>query len=197
MSVLHKPHLLKAAGIFLSVYLVSLVLWIQVKDYYGYAMTLTASKLAAGLKSARLEEISRGKGIVQATFIHSRDPNMLIDIPVNTSSYTFNAPLTFAIMGALYFVLKRRKRAYGEALAILVSVHFLYVFSLETKELTEVFMDRGLEAHSVPRLFVYQFLWGFIDNMVIRFEPFLIGFYMFLRFRKDRPQVGNPDARDT
>src|SRR5512139_2318993 len=144
MSVLHKPHLLKAAGIFLSVYLVSLVLWIQVKDYYGYAMTLTASKLAAGLKSARLEEISRGKGIVQATFIHSRDPDMLIDIPVNTSSYTFNAPLTFAIMGALYFVLKKRKRAYGEALAILVSVHFLYVFSLDTKELTEVFMDRGL-----------------------------------------------------
>jgi hypothetical protein len=93
-------------------------------------------------------------------------------------------------MGALYFVLKRRKRAYGEALAILVSVHFLYVFSLDTKELTEVFMDRGLEAHSVPRLFVYQFLWGFIDNMVIRFEPFLIGFYMFLRFRKDGLKAG-------
>ncbi len=191
MSVLRKPHLLKAAGIFLSVYLVSLVLWIQVKDSYGYAMTLTASKLAAGLKSARLEEISREKGTIQVTFTHfTRGADTLIDIPVNTSSYTFNAPLTFAIMGALFFVLKRRKRAYAEALAILVSVHFFYVFSLETKELTEVFMDRGLEAHSVPRLFVYQFLWGFIDNMVIRFEPFLIGIYMFLRFRKDSPQAG-------
>src|SRR5512135_2946458 len=119
MSVLHKPHLLKAAGIFLFVYLVSLVLWIQVKDYYGYAMTLTASKLAAGLKSARLEEISREKGTIQVTFTRfTRGVDTLIDIPVNTSSYTFNAPLTFAIMGALYFVLKRRKRAYGEALAI-------------------------------------------------------------------------------
>ena len=179
-----KPHLLKAVGIFLAVYLVSLVLWIQVKDSYGYAMTLTASKLVAGLKSARLEEITREKGIMQATFIHSRNPNMLIDIPVNTSSYTFNAPLTFAIMGALYFVLERRKRAYGEALVILVSVHLLYIFALEAKELTEVFVARGLEARSVPRLAAYQFLWGFVDNMVIRFEPFLIGFYMFLRFRK-------------
>lgn len=179
-----KPHLLKAVGIFFAVYLISLVLWIQVKDSYGYAMTLTASKLAAGLKSARLEEISREKGTLQATFIPSRDPNVLIDIPVNTSFYTFNAPLTFAIMGALYFVLERRKRAYSEALAILVSVHLLYVFALEAKELTEVLMARGMEAQSTPRLAAYQFIWGFIDNMVIRFEPFLIGLYMFLRFRK-------------
>ncbi len=182
--MVNRHQLLRAVGIFLAVYLVSLVVWIQVKDSYGYAMTLTASKLAAELKSARLEEISREKGIMQATFIPTKDPYMLVDIPVKTSSYTFNAPLTFAIMGALYFPLERRKRAYSEALAILMIVHFFYVFSLETKELTEAFMARGLETHSVPRLAAYQFLWGFIDNMAIRFEPFLIGFYMFFRFRK-------------
>jgi len=47
-----------------------------------------------------------------------------------------------------------------------------------------VLVDRGLEKAGNPRIFFYQFLWGFTENMVIRFEPFLIGFYMFIRFRK-------------
>jgi hypothetical protein len=185
MPSLHSHRLLKTVAVFLVVYIASLLLWIKVKDSYGYAMTLTASKLVAGFKSVRLEEISAEEGNLQATFCpYTRDPNMLVDIPVNTSSYTFNAPLTFGIMGALYPFLARKRRAYIEALAILVSVHLLYVFAFEANELTEIFMERGLEAKSVPRLFLYQFLWGFTDNMVIRFEPFLFGFYMYLRFRK-------------
>ena len=103
---------------------------------------------------------------------------------MKTSSYTFNAPLTFAIMTAMYQFISNRKRAYGEALLILLSVHLLYVFSSEAKMLTDVLTERGLEKTSIPRIFFYQLLWGFTDNMVIRFEPFLIGFYMFIRFKK-------------
>jgi hypothetical protein len=190
MSSLHKHRLLTAIAVFLVVYLASLVLWIQAKDSYGYALTMTASKLVGGLKSVRLEDISRDKGTLQATFIPYARDNMLVDIPIKTSSYTFNAPLTFAIMAALYPFLGRKKRAYFEALGILASVHILYIFALEAKELTEIFMERGLEAHSVLRLATYQFLWSFVDNMAIRFEPFLIGVYMFLRFRGN--QAANP-----
>ena len=181
----HSRILVKTVFIFLASYLVFLFLWIQVKDTYGYAITLAASKLVAGLKNARLEEITQEKDIIQATFSpFNGRTNMLVDITVKTSSYSFNAPLTFAIMMSLSLFILRKKRAYAEALLILLFIHFLYVFSLEAKELTEIFMERKIEAMSTPRLFVYQFIWSFTDNMVIRFEPFLIGFYMFVRFRK-------------
>ena len=170
--------------IFFVSYLISLLVWIQVKDYYANAVTYLSSQLVTTIKDVHFEELTRHENLFQATFSPRRyGSDILIDIPVKTSSYTFNAPLTFAIMSALYLFIRRRKRAYAEALAILFAVHFLYVFSFEAKVLTEVMINRGLEAASKPHQFFFQFLWGFTDNMVIRFEPFLIGFYMFVRFR--------------
>jgi hypothetical protein len=180
----HRKIVLKTVIIFFIAYLLFLILWVGVKDYYGKGVTFTASKLAAAIKNITFEEMTEERDVIQATFSpHGRNSNILIDIPVKTSSYTFNAPLTFAIMAAMYQFI-RKKRAYGEALLILLSVHLLYVFSLEVKLLTDVLIERGLEKANYPRIFFYQFLWGFTDNMVIRFEPFLIGFYMFIRFRK-------------
>lgn len=183
---------LAAAAIFLCVYLLSLVSWLQVKDYYGYAVTYIASKGLMLIKDVRLEEMTLEKDVIQPTFSHLRHDNVLIDIPIKTSTYIFNAPLTFAIMAALYLFITRRPRAYAEALLMLLLIHLLFVFSLGAKELTEIFIDRKLEKMSLQRLFAYQFLWGFVDNMAIRFEPFLIGFYIFIRFRRtDKTRAGN------
>jgi len=177
--------------VFLIAYFVSLVVWLPIKDGYGYVTTAIASKLAAGLTDAKVEEISSAKGVVQVTFTPLRKrPDILVDIPVPTSRYTFNTPLTAGIMAALYPFIARRARAYGEALAMLFGVHLLFVFSLEAKELTEVFMKQGLAVPSIPRIAAYQFLWEFVDNMVIRFEPFLIGFYVFLRFGRKKEAAG-------
>jgi len=177
----------RAVLVFLSVYFVSLLVWIPIKGGYGYVITTIASKLAAGLGDAKVEEISSAKDVVQATFTPlSKRSDMLVDIPVRTSSYTFNTPLTAGIMAVLYPFIARRARAYSEALAMLFSVHLLFVFSFEAKELTEVFMSQGLAVSNSPRSAAYQFLWGFVDNMVIRFEPFLIGFYLFLRFGRKK-----------
>jgi hypothetical protein len=185
MPPLRKPSVAMAVVIFLLVYFFSLLVWIRAKNYYGYAVTLTASKVVSGFKGVKLEGLERMADVIQATFTPlTGNTGMLIDIPVQTSAYTFNAPLTFAVMGGLYLFVRRRKRAYAEALLILVGVHLLYVSSLEIKELTEILMNRGFETMSVRQIAIYQFLWGFTDNMVIRFEPFLIGFYMFLRFRR-------------
>ena len=182
---LHKGIAIKTVLVFLVSYMLFLMLWIQIKDYYGRGVTFTASKLTAGIKDVKFEEMTAERDVTQATFSpRGRGSNILIDITVKTSSYAFNAPLTFAIMAVMYQFIRRRKRAYGEALLILLSVHLLYVFSLEAKVLTDMLVDRGLENTSIPRIFFYQFLWSFTDNMIIRFEPFLIGFYMFIRFKK-------------
>ncbi|MDA8433737.1 MAG: hypothetical protein M0Z60_12370 [Nitrospiraceae bacterium] len=180
----HKGTAFKAVVIFLVAYPVFLVSWIQVKDYYGTAVTVTASKLLTLVADVTYESFERTGDTVEVTYSPLSRPNMLVDIPIKTSSYTFNAPLTFALMATLWLFLKKKPRAYGEALIILLCVHFLYVFSLESKTLTETLIQQGAAPKSDLRLFVTQFFWSFTDNMVIRFEPFLIGFYMFIRFRK-------------
>ncbi len=177
-----KKTVFGAVAIFLVSYVIFLFLWIQVKDSYGTAVTVTASKLLSLVKNVAFEERTRNGDIIEATFAPSSQRDLLIDIPVRTSSYTFNAPLTFSFMTALYPFIRRRKRAYTEAVLILLAVHLLYVFSLESKTLTEVLIQRGIEKESAPQLFFGQFLWSFTDNMVIRFEPFLIGLYTFIRF---------------
>jgi hypothetical protein len=85
-------------------------------------------------------------------------------------------------MAALYLYIRNRKRAYIEALLILFLIHFIYVFTSEAGRLGYIMARNHLETASEFKLFVWQYLWGFIDSMVIRFEPFLIGFYIYLRF---------------
>lgn len=185
MPQLRKPSVAVAVVIFLLVYFAGLFLWIRAKNYYGYGITFAASEIVTGIKDVKFDSIERKGDVVRATFAPvTGNTGMLIDIPVQTSNYTFNAPLTFAVMAGLYLFLRRRKKAYAEAILILLCVHLLYVFSFDMKELTEILMNRGFETVSRLQIAAYQFLWGFTDNMVIRFEPFLIGFYMFIRFRK-------------
>lgn len=180
-----KGAILRSVAVFIVSYLIFLVLWIAVKDHYGRGVTFTASKVAAGVKDLTFEEMTREQDVIQATFSpRGRGSQILIDIPVKTSSYAFNAPLTLAIMTVLYPFIRKRKKAYAQALLLLLSVHILYVFSLEVKTATDILVDKGLEKSGTVSGVLYQFLWSFTDNMVVRFEPFLIGFYMYVRFRK-------------
>jgi hypothetical protein len=39
---------------------------------------------------------------------------------------------------------------------------------------------QGIENPGSVTIIFWEFLWGFVDNMVVRFEPFLIGAYLFL-----------------
>lgn len=179
-----KARALKAVGLFVCLFFVFLLLWLPVKDSYGYVIVSMASRFAMLVRAVKVHEITQERDIIQVTFSHIKTKtDMLIDIPVKTSNYTFNMPLTFALVVSLYFFTARRKRAFAEAFLLSLSVHLLYVFALETNELTGVLTDRNIERASLPCRVALQFLWGFTDNMIIRFEPFLIGLYTFLRFR--------------
>jgi hypothetical protein len=182
---LFRGAIVRTVFIFLTSYVVFLFLWIPAKDYYAQGVVYTASKLAAGIKSAKFEELTAEKDLIHATFSPLSQNSLLVTVPVKTSSYTFNAPLSFAILASIYLFLRNRKRACAEAFLMLLLVHLIYVFSLEAKDLTDVFAARGIEKMGGPFMFFYQFLWSFTDNMVIRFEPFLIGFIIFMRFRAE------------
>ena len=149
-KILHQLRpVLYALVIFLLSYFVFLLLWLQVKDIYGSGITYTASKAVTAVKEVRLMDLKKEGDIFTVVFMPLRHgTDILIDIPVKTSSYTFNAPLTLAILSAM-FISIRRLRAYIEVALMLVFIHLLYVFSLEAKEITGVFMEMGLSQPNV------------------------------------------------
>ncbi len=194
---LFRSVLLKASLIFVVSYIIFLVLWLGVKGYYGMAITTMASHAIALLKDVDIVSIIRNKDIVSVGFIPQKYGVTLlkttIDVPI--SNYTFNAPLTLAIMAAFFPFLKR-KWIYLEALLILVVVHFLFVFSLEGEKLSAALQTQGYEKSGAVSQIFWEFLWGFINNMVVRFEPFLIGAYLyFFRNRKSAVKEAPKKAR--
>jgi hypothetical protein len=180
-----KAAILRTVAVFLVSYVFFLFLWAGIKDYYGYAVTFVASHSVSVLKNVNVREIARDGDTIKPVFSpKGKESQFTVGVPIKTSLYTLNMPLSFGIMACLFPFIRKRPRAYGEALAILFSVHLLNVFLLESKLLTQVFQGRGIEAPCRQCLNLYQFLWNFTSSMVIRFEPFLLGFYIFVRFRK-------------
>jgi hypothetical protein len=180
-KLLPKGVILKVGLIFIISFCVFLAGWLVVKGYYGEAITTVSSYAAAAVKNAQVVDITRDKDVIQVGFIPetfgvAQVYKTSIEVPV--SNYAFNVPLTLAIMAA-FFPFLRSRRVYIEALIILVFVHFLFIFTLEGERLTGVFVSQGYEKESTVSNIFWQFSWGFLDNMVVRFEPFLIGAYLF------------------
>jgi len=185
---LNKSLVLKIILIFFLSYGISLLAWIQVQDTYGYAMTFVSSKFVAAFKDAKLEEVLQEDNSVKMIFRSLKNrKNVLFLIPLKTSVYAFNVPLTLSILACLFLFIRRKLRAYGEAILLLVVVHFFYIFFFGILRLTEVFMGKGIEELNPLLLTVYQFLWGFSEYTFINFGPFLIGIYIFMRFKKKQP----------
>jgi len=184
--------LIKASLIFIAAYIVSLLVWLGIKAYYGMAITTIASHAITFIKDVDIVSILRKGDIISVGFIPQKYGVTIlkttIDVPI--SNYTFNAPLTFAIMAAYYPFIKR-KWIYLEAVLILLVVHFLFVFSLEGQGLTSELEKQGYEKSSEAVHIFWEFLWGFINNMVVRFEPFLIGAYLYF-FKNRTAKVAAP-----
>lgn len=181
--------IIKAATIFLVAFVVVLIPWLSIfNSYYGIVIAKIATNLMTIIKDVDITEIVRNKDIISIGLIPANTGlseviKTTIDIP--TSNYSFNIPLSLAIMAAFYPFIKS-KWIYLEALAILVFVHILFVFSLEGYRLTQILTLHGYEdAGPVTQIF-WEFLWGFVDNMVLRFEPFLIGAYLFFMRNRER-----------
>jgi len=190
-----KSVIIKTAIIFIIVYAVSLFIWFFIKGYYGMAVTTIASYCISLVKGLDITEIVRNKdiisvGLIPAQFGLTQIVKTTIDIPI--SNYTFNVPLTLAIMAA-FFPFIKSKRLYIEALIILVFVHLLFVFSLEGQKVTAVLTSQGLENPGSFTIIFWEFLWGFVDNMVVRFEPFLIGAYLFLLRNRESVKKVKPE----
>jgi len=180
-----KSRILKSVLIFFLAYLILLILWLQVKETYGYGVTLVASKFVAEVKDARLEEVIKGKNIITSSFRSSKgEKDFSVALPIKIDAYASNLPLTLSVLASLYPFIRRKQRAYTEALLLLLLFQLLYVALEETLRLTNTFMANGIEKGSFIRLSVYHFLWGVTEYASMSFAPFLLVTYIFIRFRR-------------
>lgn len=169
---------------FIVFYAISLVFWLNVQDYYGRGILTIASHVSAKVKNVDFETlVTKKDGTQGAQFYLSRHgKGATIIFTFDVSQFTYNAPMTFGIMAALFLFIRSHLRAYAECLFMLCAIHFLYVFTSEAGRITYLLAQNKLEFSSEFGQFVWQYAWGFIDAMFIRFEPFLIGFYLIVRF---------------
>ena len=172
--------------IFLVSYPVFLLVWIYLKPYYGTLINGFGSRLAAWSMDVTMEKIESGKELSKITFakpVLTKDglQDLLLDLNMSVSVYAFNIPLTFALIVSLLPFFHWRKRSYLEAGVILVAVHVLFVFSFCCVKIYMALIKTGLAPRSGIQQFILEFLWSFTDNLIIRFEPFLMIVYLWLR----------------
>jgi hypothetical protein len=150
-------------------------------------MAGTAGWLAAETTGYHVRTIHRGDedtAIEFARGIMTRrgSADLVVEVTIPVSNYSFNVPLTLALVSGLYsYFAWRRKAPFLEALSILLAVHLLYIYLFGTLQLYSRLAQAGLPRLSLPLQYSLQFLWAFVENMVIRFEPFLIAVYLWLR----------------
>jgi len=148
-------------------------------------ITLAASKVLAEIKDATLDEVvKKGDAFYVSMGFLRGHRRFVLGVILFSGYYAFSVPLTLSLLASLSLFIKRKKRACAEALLILLLSHFLYVFFVEAKTLTEQSMINGIEPVSETLLSVYQYLRNATEFTVMSFGPFLIAIYTFVRFRR-------------
>jgi hypothetical protein len=184
--MLRKNRIFLAFGAFLFSYIIYLLVWVQIKPYYGNILVHMGAPLAAWTTGARVDRITQGKEVADVNFLYYAETSegsgdISLAVKVSVSNYSFNVPLTFALITGLFVVFRWRLGSLTEACLILVLVHLSYIYFLCT---LQIFYQLAMGQIATPAKwvqFLIQFLWGFTDNLIIRFEPFLIAVYLWLR----------------
>ncbi len=178
-----RQRLIRISLTFLAAFVVTLLIWLAVGKFYGYAITTISAHAIAPAKNLKLDMVKfseKEKNSI-STFFRTQKvltKNIGLIQEVNYGHFTFNIPLTVGIVAA-FIPFIRKKRVYIEIAVLLISIHIIYVFFLEGLKLTEALLRTGYEKPNEAKLVFWQFSEGFIKSMVLRFEPFLIGAYLY------------------
>ncbi len=108
---LSKKDIFISLLIFAVSYAFFLFLWLQMKEGYAKGLTYMVSHFTAFAKDIDFKGVNAQKEKTKAVFQIERGRKALtvgVDLAA-TSKYTFNAPLTLAIMSALFFFIQSKR----------------------------------------------------------------------------------------
>lgn len=181
-----KNKILFSILIFVISYPAFLFVWINIKPYYGSGMTRLGTHLAAFTMDSTVKETVVDREDDRVSFVRSfysgNDlADLVVDLTLSVSKYSFNVPLSLALIASLFPIFRWRKRSLIEALLILLFIHLLYIYSFCCLQLYYAFLKAGIKYKTTGMQLFWEFIWGFTDNMVIRFEPFLLTIYLWFK----------------
>jgi hypothetical protein len=180
-----KSKIALACCVFLISYCLFLLAWVQVKPYYGRVLTRFVSQVIAGTTNFKVDKFRHEREKAQITFsrpVLTRQGfgDLVLDLTIPVSNYTFNTPLTFALLAGLFVIFRWPLRHFIGVCLILLGIHLMYVYTYCTFQLFFYLAQGGFKILSRPVQLFIEFLWSFTDNMVVRFEPFLVFLYLWL-----------------
>ncbi len=185
-------------AVFFISYLALLLLWVQAKPYYGNFLAHVGAQLSAWTTGSRLAAVRQESEIAEISFLHyatTRDGSgdVMLKVRISVSNYSFNVPLTFALIAGLLMVFHWRAGSILESCLILMAIHLAYIYFYCTLQIFYQLAMGHVMAPAKWVQFLLQFLWSFTDNLIIRFEPFLIAVYLWLR-QTHRRKASAPQA---
>ncbi|MBF0235481.1 MAG: hypothetical protein HQK65_20970 [Desulfamplus sp.] len=185
--MLQIKKILYSTIIFSFVYTICLIIWIQVKPYYGMIMTRTGSECAALFSDFSLDDFkhdSENARISYSRVIYTPKglADLNIELNIKVSNYSFNIPLTIALVAVLFYMLKWYSRTMTEIIVLILLTHFCFIFFY-----TSLYLFYYSHPEKIPSLttifkqYFLEFMSAFIGNMLIQFEPFLIALYIVFK----------------
>lgn len=184
-KILYKPTVITTIFLFLISFLIFLILLSYIKSQYSYTLTFIASEISSKIKNVKFIEVTKKENdFFLINFISLKENSPAIFQAKINTIFTFTLPITLAIFVSLLPYLEKRIRATIETIVILISIHILYILSHELYELTKFLIYREIEKPRKIPFYFYQYLAVFTKNMIIRFEPFILGLYIYFRFKK-------------
>jgi hypothetical protein len=76
----------------------------------------------------------------------------------------------------------KSSKIYLVVLLILFVLHTFHTLSFLGLKLSSEMASHGFEEKNLARMSFWNLWFGFMQHFALRFEPFLIGFYAYIRF---------------
>lgn len=184
----YKKKILIIALLFVVSYAISLLIWSWIKDVYGLGIFKLSANFITYIHDVSLKSVGKTGEILKAVFIlkpFSFKDTVQTTFTIPISTFTYNSPLTFAIIFS-FIPFIARKRHLAEAFIILFIIHLIFLFLFFGEKITIALVELGVLKSDSVKVFIWEFIWGFWDNLVMRFEPFLVGAYLFFSTQNHR-----------
>ncbi len=180
-----------AIATFIISYIAFLFLWIPAKPFYGKIIGIISAEMAAVTTGVEVKKSQFDQEKIKVTFTlpylvyeRKRMKNIKINITLGISTFSFNIPLTFSLIFALFPLIKWKKTTIIEAFLLLVIIHIIFVYTYFHIQILYSLAKLNLKQLTSVKQAFWEFLWSFVHNMIIRFEPFLLSVYIWLRNAK-------------
>lgn len=152
-------------------------------------MTRTGSECAALFSDFSLDDFNHDSENARMTYsrlIYTPKGlgDLIIELNIKVSNYSFDIPLTIALVTVLSYILKLKwnSRTIMEIIALILLTHFCYIFFYTSLQLFYYSHPEKIRLLTTTfKQYFLEFMWTFIDNILIRLETFVIALYLVFK----------------